>query len=659
MSDQAKQCKLLAAVDKHCADTPMMDLLARSVLTGDIDATMLEAFDPSLPISKTLLHSDKAKKRKRPSTSASAAKKKRTCSRVKNKSSEKRTRKQSSLKTSPLGSTTSGKASPGFWTESVKENSTKLWWPTRIALRASRLNSSNGLSVERAHLSSFSTARVKAPNRNELKTFWRSSNFVLNGRRANENTQKLTSKEKTERSNAYKNKTPEERKNLKAQFDRQIQPRVVRCRLNLLKLTQKQRHWMRIWFKDARKTYNLALQYLLEKGWHRPTNSQTTNQMEGQLVARFVTAASGVQPRILLRTPKVIRQQAVKSLLSTVKTFRTKFEQRQLLRAKYPNAFTFKEDIKFRPKFKSRLGWKHDSIHIEKVSGSKLSAYNFHCFKHWKPDSMFPSKDKGTKPTFRNVQTRDELPDDCFSSDFAIHFNHGQFYLQVPRRLNPLELKKRVPTEVDSVCAIDPGARKFATIYSPEGRIEFLGTNTNHVIDTCVRRIDRRKKRLVKLKGKKPTSRRDKKCWRLKMQKYIRQRLASEQKASEVVKNMHYNFAHHICSSYKKVIYPDINLTNAVSTSKDLSKAVKLRISQLRFGRFKDRLSQTASIYGTEILTGSEAFTSKQCGKCGELNNNLGKSEIWHCPSCGCEADRDGHAARNILLRFLTSAPAV
>ena len=103
---------------------------------------------------------------------------------------------------------------------------------------------------------------------------------------------------------------------------------------------------------------------------------------------------------------------------------------------------------------------------------------------------------------------------------------------------------------------------------------------------------------------------------------------------------------------------PDINLTSAVSTSKDLSTAVKLRISQLRFGRFKERLSQTASVYGTDILTGSEAFTSKQCGKCGELNNKLGKSETWHCPSCGCEADRDGHAARNIFLRFLTSAPA-
>ena len=465
-------------------------------------------------------------------------------------------------------------------------------------------------------------------------------------------------KGKTERSNAYKNKTPEERKDLKEQFDLQLQPRVVRCRLNLLKLTQRQQHWMRIWFKDARKTYNLSLQYLLEQGWHRPTNSHTTNQMESQLIARFVTAASGVQPKILLRTPKVIRQEAVKSLLSTIKTFRTNFEQRLSLRAKYPNAFSFQKDVKFRPKFKSRMNWRHDSIHIEKVSGLKTDLRSFSCFKHWKPDSTLPSKNKKTKPVFRTVKTRDELPNDCFDSDFAIHFNHGQFYLQVPRRVNPLELKKRAASEVDSVCAIDPGVRKFATVYSPEGQMEFLGINTNKVIDKCIRRINRRKKRLTSLKGKKPKSRRDRKRWRVKMQKHIRRRLASEQKASEVVKNMHYNFAHHLCSSYKTVIYPDINLTSAVSTSKDLSTAVKLRISQLRFGRFKERLSQTASVYGTDILTGSEAFTSKQCGKCGELNNKLGKSETWHCPSCGCEADRDGHAARNIFLRFLTSAPA-
>jgi transposase len=52
------------------------------------------------------------------------------------------------------------------------------------------------------------------------------------------------------------------------------------------------------------------------------------------------------------------------------------------------------------------------------------------------------------------------------------------------------------------------------------------------------------------------------------------------------------------------------------------------------------------------ILTGSEAYTSKQCGQCGHLNDGLGGKEIFQCGQCGVEVDRDVHTARNILLRF-------
>ena len=70
--------------------------------------------------------------------------------------------------------------------------------------------------------------------------------------------------------------------------------------------------------------------------------------MEALLVRRFVSA-TGLQGRALLRTrtPKVIRQQAVKSILSSIKMIRTK-------RLKDPHAV-------FRPTFKDGL---HDAIRI-------------------------------------------------------------------------------------------------------------------------------------------------------------------------------------------------------------------------------------------------------------------------------------------------------
>ena len=71
-------------------------------------------------------------------------------------------------------------------------------------------------------------------------------------------------------------------------------------------------------------------------------------------------------------------------------------------------------------------------------------------------------------------------------------------------------------------------------------------------------------------------------------------------------------------------------------------------------GMFASRLIQTASDYeGSRIIRCSEAYTSKQCGACGELNDKLGGSKTFNCQECGAVADRDVHAARNILLRCL------
>jgi transposase len=85
-----------------------------------------------------------------------------------------------------------------------------------------------------------------------------------------------------------------------------------------------------------------------------------------------------------------------------------------------------------------------------------------------------------------------------------------------------------------------------------------------------------------------------------------------------------------------------------------LHASTKHRSMMLRHGKFAERLVQTASRYeGSRIIRGSEAYTSKQCGACGVINDKLGGCKVFTCRSCGASADRDVHAARNILLRFL------
>lgn len=64
--------------------------------------------------------------------------------------------------------------------------------------------------------------------------------------------------------------------------------------------------------------------------------------------------------------------------------------------------------------------------------------------------------------------------------------------------------------------------------------------------------------------------------------------------------------------------------------------------------RFKCLLKHTAEKSGVRIVDVNEHYTSKTCGRCGVLN---GKNalKVFTCSACGLVADRDVHAARNIL----------
>ena len=54
-----------------------------------------------------------------------------------------------------------------------------------------------------------------------------------------------------------------------------------------------------------------------------------------------------------------------------------------------------------------------------------------------------------------------------------------------------------------------------------------------------------------------------------------------------------------------------------------------------------------------KVLIVNEAYTTRTCGNCFVVNNNVGASKVFCCVHCDLEADRDVHAARNILLRYV------
>ena len=66
-----------------------------------------------------------------------------------------------------------------------------------------------------------------------------------------------------------------------------------------------------------------------------------------------------------------------------------------------------------------------------------------------------------------------------------------------------------------------------------------------------------------------------------------------------------------------------------------------------------ERLQYYGEKLNSKILIITEEYTSKTCGNCGVLDNNLGCKNTFNCKSCNVAIDRDTNGARNILLKYL------
>ena len=470
-----------------------------------------------------------------------------------------------------------------------------------------------------------------------------------------------------------------------------------------IRIRQKQCLWR--WLVDARKTYNMAMADVLQRKLHRG-NAQGFNagKLKRALQAKFVTA-SGVMKlsqshHYLLRTPKAIRQQAVFRVVSVLATHYTKLANRTKLAKAYPHAIRFKKKLRFNPGFKSRklLSGETDSIEIEAVSlriltPTTVSLFTQTCWRptshlhrHYTPMVTVALKDQQKQWLVRGRKRRKAHPDspelECRlggeltlrrplapgitgDRDFKVHFSANKVELLLPQVVHPSIDRPNAPLSSPSIVAIDVGVRKFITTYSnPAGVVEMLGTNTYKVIGKCLKRIRKAGirtntalKRLLETKlrrrrgGGSNEVRKDLAHKRHRVWKFKRKEGRARQKMRNVVKNFHYRCAHHLLRQHSHIILPHTS-SHHWRKSKTMSQTLKRTIMALSYGMFGTRLAQTATFYpGRRIYRGSEAYTSKQCFKCGHLNNKS-SSETFVCKRCAFTCDRDAHGAANILLRF-------
>ena len=230
--------------------------------------------------------------------------------------------------------------------------------------------------------------------------------------------------------------------------------------------------------------------------------------------------------------------------------------------------------------------------------------------------------------------------DDFEFGNLTIVREKNKYYMCFPLKRDIIN----VETPYKSV-ALDPGVHTFQSFYSEEGIVGKIGDETIENLKCIYKRED-------KLKSKLDTNKHLKKRTRYNIRKRC---LLLRTKVKNRVKHLHRMSCSWLTSTFKYIFLPSFNVKDMIKKNtlrgRTINKTTVRAMLALSHFAFKERLLHMAKSRGCVVNICSEAWTSKTCGCCGSIKNDLGGKRIYECSNCGISIDRDYNGARNIYLR--------
>lgn len=245
--------------------------------------------------------------------------------------------------------------------------------------------------------------------------------------------------------------------------------------------------------------------------------------------------------------------------------------------------------------------------------------------------------DETTLKVYKNLgMDLSEEIDSHIQCDIEITESYGIFYATITE--NKVFLPRITPDISESrVCALDMGERTFGTLYDPDGTIAFIGTDVNTKVKNRLRVIYKKRNGLKSKMSYKKRSRILKACRR------------ASSKMKNMIKDMHHRVANWLVSNYDVVLIGKLGI--GVMKCKRKGKRVLQTLSHYSFRR---TLLQKATLLRKVVSVVSEAYTTKQCNRCGYMNWTIGSSEVFSCKNCKTVCHRDVHSGRGIFIRSLS-----
>jgi putative transposase len=234
----------------------------------------------------------------------------------------------------------------------------------------------------------------------------------------------------------------------------------------------------------------------------------------------------------------------------------------------------------------------------------------------------------------------ESLPESCLDSRLV--WKAGKFYLAVPSKHRVPSGENQAHGVTQSIVAIDPGVRTFATFYSTES-CGFLGCADFSRIQRMAHYLDDLMSRATKV-GKQ------------KKKRMMLAGLRMRQKVQNLIDELHHKTALFLVKNFDCILLPTFETSQMVGRSgrKIRSKTVRNMLTFAHY-RFKQFLKNKAFEYGKTVVDVCEAYTSKTHPETGVVMQVGGAKRIRLLS--GEWVNRDIVGARNILLRALVDKP--
>lgn len=376
---------------------------------------------------------------------------------------------------------------------------------------------------------------------------------------------------------------------------------------------------LRKWFGASRWTYNRSLHLIKNEGCKR--NKKVLRNL---CVNEKAINDLGDEFSTILETPYDIRDAAVAEVLTAYKSNFTKLRN-ELSKRKISEG---EKNKRFELKYRSKKD-PSQSIHIQHNHQSKVEGGD-------KEIMIFPTHLKK-----RPILVREPLPE--IKHDYTINWDTvtDQFYICIP-----VEIDTRGVSNNYKIIALDPGVRTFLTGYDHEGLSVKIGSGD-------ISRFYRLCYSLDKLQSRISGKEHDRNKNRRRMKEAS---VRIREKISNIRAELHNRVATSLCSRYEIILIPSFETSGMVMKGhrKLNSKTVRGMLTFAHY-KFRQTLIHKAREYpNCRVIVVTEEYTSKTCGRCGQMNNTLGGKKIFKCNECGLRVDRDVNGARNILLKFLT-----